>query len=83
MNTEARWEAVMASEDLPPARSREPRLMLSQPEAAAALSISQDSFVRHVAPEIRMVRRGTLRLAPIAELERWIEANSVCVRGQA
>jgi hypothetical protein len=48
-----------------------PRVTLSREEAAAALGIGLDSFERHVQPDLRMVRRGRLRLVPIVELERW------------
>ncbi|MEJ7787409.1 MAG: hypothetical protein WKF96_21605, partial [Solirubrobacteraceae bacterium] len=51
-------------------------IALGKPEAAAALSMSVDSFERHVQPELRVIRRGRLRLFAIAELERWaIEAG--------
>ena len=53
-----------------------PRLALSKPEAAAALGMSLNSFERHVQPELRVIRRGQLRLFPIRELERWLEANA-------
>ena len=52
------------------------RLALSKPDAAAALDISVSSFERHVQPELRVVRRGKLRLFPVAELERWLRENS-------
>ena len=52
------------------------RLALSKPEAAAALNISINSFERHVQPELRVVRRGKLRLFPVAELERWLRENA-------
>ncbi len=47
------------------------RVTLTKPEAAAALGISVDSFERHVQPELRMIRRGRMRLIPLHELERW------------
>jgi len=53
-----------------------PRLALSKPEAAAALGMSLNSFERHVQPELRVIRRGKLRLFPVRELERWLEANA-------
>ncbi len=53
-----------------------PRLALGKPEAAAALGMSINSFERHVQPELRVIRRGKLRLFPIRELERWLEANA-------
>jgi hypothetical protein len=46
-------------------------IALSKPEAAAALSMSVDSFERYVQSDVRCVRRGRLRLFPVAELERW------------
>jgi hypothetical protein len=53
-----------------------PRLALTRQEAAAAIGVSTDSFERHVQPELRLVRRGRLRLVPVRELERWLDANA-------
>jgi len=50
-----------------------PRVTLSREEAASALGMSLDSFERHVQPDLRMVRRGRLRLVPVSELQRWAE----------
>lgn len=55
---------------------RAPRLALTRQEAAAALGMSINSFERHVQPELRLVRRGKLRLIPVREIERWLEQNS-------
>ena len=60
-----------------------PRLALTRAEAAAALGVSLDSFERYVQPEIRMVRRGSMRLVPVRELERWLEENAERVLGEA
>ncbi len=84
-STLASWEAVMQAEDrrTQPNQRRSTlrdRLMLRVREAAEALGMCEDSFVRHVAPEVAMVRRGKLRLVPVKELERWIDENSVRVR---
>jgi hypothetical protein len=49
------------------------RLALTRSEAAAAIGVSLDSFERYVQPELRLVRRGRLRLVPIRELERWLD----------
>jgi hypothetical protein len=46
-------------------------IALTKPAAAAALGISTDSFERHVQPHVAVIRRGRLRLFPVAELERW------------
>jgi excisionase family DNA binding protein len=63
----------------PPLRLREGevvRLALTRREAAEALGISLDSFERHVQPEVKVVRRGSLRLIPVSDLERWLEENA-------
>lgn len=52
------------------------RLALTRREAAEALGISVESFSRYVQPEVKVVRRGSLRLFPISDLERWLEENS-------
>ena len=52
------------------------RVTLTRPEAAAALGISVDSFERHVQPDLRLIRRGRIRLVPLAELERWAERSA-------
>jgi hypothetical protein len=48
-----------------------PRTALTLEEAAASLGVSVDSLSRHVLPDLRVIRRGRLRLVPVAELERW------------
>ena len=53
-----------------------PRVTLTKPEAAAALGISVDSFERHVQPELRVIRRGRMRLIPLSELEGWATDNA-------
>lgn len=53
-----------------------PRVALSRQEAAASLGMSLDSFERHVQPELKLIRRGKLRLIPIVELERWAIENA-------
>lgn len=60
-----------------------PRVALTRPEAAAALGMSLDSFERYVQPEVRLIRRGRLRLVPVAELERWADSQAEHVLGGA
>lgn len=60
-----------------------PRVALSRQEAAASLGMSIDSFERHVQPELRLIRRGKLRLVPVAELERWANDNAETVFGRS
>ena len=52
------------------------RLALRVEEAAGAIGCSRDFFDTHVLPELRIVRRGRLRLVPVRELERWLDANA-------
>lgn len=51
-------------------------IALSRADAAAALGMSASSFKRHVEADLRVIRRGHLRLFPIFELERWAAENA-------
>jgi excisionase family DNA binding protein len=53
-----------------------PRLALTPEEAAAALSMSRDTFDRYVRDELRLVRVGRKVLVPVRELERWLERSA-------
>jgi hypothetical protein len=53
-----------------------PRFALTRSEAAASIGISLDSFERYVQPQLKLVRKGKLRLVPVRELERWVEENA-------
>jgi hypothetical protein len=53
-----------------------PRIALTIPEAAAALGCGPDFFDQYVTPEIKLIRRGSKRLVPVAELERWCDQNA-------
>jgi hypothetical protein len=53
-----------------------PRLALTREEAAASMSMSLDSWERHVQPTIRLVRLGRMRLVAVAEINRWLESNA-------
>ena len=65
-------------------RSSDPvRLALSKAEAADALGVSVDFLERHILHELRIVRRGRRRLIPLAELERWLNANAALTIGPA
>jgi hypothetical protein len=63
-----------ASDDAPVAAV--PRLALTPTEAAAALGIGLTSFKKYVQPQLRIVRRGKLRVIPVSEVERWAEENA-------
>jgi excisionase family DNA binding protein len=49
---------------------------LTVAEAAQAVGMSESSFKRHVQPELRIVRRGSLRIIPLSEIEQWLEQNA-------
>lgn len=51
-------------------------LAVRKEDAARLLGMGPDSFERHVMREVRCVRRGSLKLYPIVELERWLRENS-------
>ena len=51
-------------------------IALTKPQAAAALGVSVDSFERHIQADLRVIRRGRLRLFPVAELQRWATENA-------
>jgi len=51
-----------------------PRIALTRSEAAAALSMSVDSFERHVQPDLRLIRRGRMILVAVSELDRWADS---------
>lgn len=57
-------------------RPSAPRLGLTVEEAAEAVGMSESSFKRHVQPELRIIRRGRLRIIPVAEIERWLLENA-------
>jgi hypothetical protein len=59
-----------------------PRVSLTIEEAAAALGLSPSHFKRHVQPHVKLIRSGSCRLVPIAELERWTQENATLAGGE-
>jgi hypothetical protein len=53
-----------------------PRLAFRVGEAAAVLGVSEDFFTEHIAPELRWVRRGAVKLVSLRELERWLDSSA-------
>ena len=49
-----------------------PRLALNIKDACQALSVSWDVWKQHIEPDVRIVRIGTRKLVPVAELQRWL-----------
>lgn len=62
--------------DLQPSVGALPRLAFRRSEAAASLGISIDAFDDHVAPHVRWIRLGRLRLVAVAELEQWCDRSA-------
>jgi hypothetical protein len=58
-----------------------PRLALNVKEACAALGVSWDVWREHVEPDVRLVRIGTRKLVPVAELERWLAEHGETTLG--
>ena len=52
------------------------KMALSIEEAAATLSLSRDTFERHVVPQLRVVRVGRRLLVPVLELEQWLDQEA-------
>jgi hypothetical protein len=55
---------------------RVPVLALNIEQACEALGVSHSYWQEHVAGEVAIVRRGRRKLVSVAELERWLDANS-------
>lgn len=53
-----------------------PRVALTREEAAKALGVGLTTFKEQIQPELRIVRRGKLRIIAVAELERWMADNA-------
>lgn len=60
----------------PQATAPVPRLALTREEAAAAIGVSLSFFAEHVQPELRLVRRGNVRVVPVAALDEWLQRNA-------
>jgi excisionase family DNA binding protein len=56
----------------PTLEPRTPALALTVEQAAAAMSVSYDTFHEQIEPELAIVRIGRRKLIPVAELERWL-----------
>jgi hypothetical protein len=47
-------------------------LALRREAAARALGVSDETFDKHVRPSLPVVRLGSVRVYPVAALERWL-----------
>jgi hypothetical protein len=53
-----------------------PRYTTGADGGAAMLNVSRDHFIRHVAPELRVVRSGRLKLYLVSDIQRWAEEHA-------
>ena len=60
-----------------------PRLALRKEEAARALGVSDESFDRYIKPHLRVCRWGSLRVYPVAELERFLAEQAEAIFEEA
>jgi excisionase family DNA binding protein len=58
------------------AASPVPRVAFRVGEAAEALGVSEDFFSRHIAGELKWIRRGSVKLVSRAELESWLAQSA-------
>jgi hypothetical protein len=56
-----------------------PRVSFTRQEAAQSLGVSLSFFAEHVQPQLKIVRRGSVRLVPLRELDRWVEREAQAV----
>jgi hypothetical protein len=52
------------------------RLALSKTEAAQSLGVSLSYFEAHIAPDLRIARKGRRCLVPVRELDKWLDSNA-------
>ena len=53
-----------------------PVIAVTREEAAASLGVSLSHFQRHIAPSLRTIRSGGVRLYPVHELELWADRSA-------
>jgi hypothetical protein len=53
-----------------------PRLALRKEEAALSLGMSDESFDRYVRPSLPVVRLGSLRIYPVADLAAFLDEQA-------
>jgi excisionase family DNA binding protein len=59
-----------------PAETRPPQLALTVEQAAAALSVSYDTYHEQIEPDLKIVRLGRRKLVAVTELQRWLDDHA-------
>ncbi len=44
--------------------------------AVPRIALTGEEFERHVQPELRLIRKGNIRLVPLRELDEWCQRNA-------
>ena len=70
------WQGRPVDNRRPPLGAVVPRLALRTAEAAAACGVSEDFWAAEIAPSIPCVRRGRLKLYPVASVATWLTDNA-------
>lgn len=65
------WAVAVSKQTSPPVTLAVRPVAVTRDVASAMLGMSVDSFERYVQPFVCIIRRGSLRLVPVAELEKW------------
>jgi len=52
-----------------------PRLALNVGEACEALGVSHETWVAHIAADVKIVRIGRRKLIAVTELQRWLDEH--------
>ena len=55
------------------AKSAPVRIALTKDEAALALGMSVRSLDKYVLPDVKVIRRGTIVLIPVKQLDAWAD----------
>jgi hypothetical protein len=52
-----------------------PSLALNVGETCEALGVSHETWVRYIAPDVKIVRVGRRKLIAVSELQRWLDVH--------
>lgn len=58
-----------------------PRIALTRQESADALGVGLTTFKERIAPELRVIREGKVRIYLVRDLEQWADENAERVIG--
>jgi hypothetical protein len=59
-----------------PVEDGAPCLAVQHKDAPAVLGMGKTSFEKYVVPQVRCIRRGSMRIYMVRDLEGWLERNA-------